>query len=452
MRILWYSNAPWEPSGYGQQTGLWVPKFQAAGHDMAVASFHGLQGVPIEWNGSTVFPGSPEDQWAQDVMMGHYQQHKSDMMITLMDAWVLDPERLAHMGRQGAKIAHWQPVDCEPLSVLDHRMLAGSGTWPIAMSRFGERQLAEFGPLYVPHGIDTSMFRPLEEEVIQSARARGGMDGKFVIGINAANQDPVRKGFGEQFAAFRLFADRHPDARLLIHTRAVSRSGSNLERMIEVLKLQGLVQFGDQYLTAAGLTRAAEIARWYGIMDVFSNCAYGEGFGLPVLEAQATGTPVVVTDCSSMTELCGAGWLVDGEWYWNAGHSAWWTRPLIQNILAAYEQAYQERGTPEAAARRAAAREFALRYDVSRVMAEYWEPALDELEGVAGTEKHGGLRWMPGADHDDKAAAVVLDLLPEGGVFVDACEDDGEIALAACAEGWPGCRTAPAPGDDQPEH
>ena len=201
--------------------------------------------------------------------------------------------------------------------------------------------------------------------------------------------------------------------------------------MIEVLKLQGLVQFGDQYLTAAGLTRAAEIARWYGIMDVFSNCAYGEGFGLPVLEAQATGTPVVVTDCSSMTELCGAGWLVDGEWYWNAGHSAWWTRPSIQNILAAYEQAYQERGTPEAAARRAAAREFALRYDVSRVMAEYWEPALDELEGVAGTEKHGGLRWMPGADHDDKAAAVVLDLLPEGGVFVDACEDDGEIALAA---------------------
>ena len=177
---------------------------------MAVASFHGLQGVPIEWNGSTVFPGSPEDQWAQDVMMGHYQQHKSDMMITLMDAWVLDPERLAHMGRQGAKIAHWQPVDCEPLSVLDHRMLAGSGTRPIAMSRFGERQAGGVRPAVRAARDRHVGVPPLEEEVIQSARAGGGMDGKFVIGINAANQDPVRKGFGEQFAAFRLFARPAP--------------------------------------------------------------------------------------------------------------------------------------------------------------------------------------------------------------------------------------------------
>jgi glycosyltransferase involved in cell wall biosynthesis len=431
LRILWYSNAPWAPTGYGQQTGLWVPKLQAAGHDVAVAAFHGLQGVPIRWNNMTVYPGSSEDQWAQDVMLGHYQQHKADLMITLMDAWVLDPERMVAMGRQGAKVVHWQPVDCEPLSMLDHRLLAGSGTRTIAMSRFGERQLAEFGPLYVPHGIDTQMFKPLDEDVIRSARERGGLEGKFVIGINAANQDPVRKAFGEQLAAFRLFADRHPDARLLIHTRAISRTGNNLERIIDVLKLQGLVQFGDQYLTVSGLTTPPEIARWYGIMDLFSNCSYGEGFGLPVLEAQSSGTPVVVTDCSAMTELCGSGWLVDGEFYWNAGHNAWWTRPSIQNILAAYEMAYQERGTPEAEKRRLAAREFALQYDADVVLKEYWEPVLDELAGVAGTDKHGGLRWMPGADHEDAVVAELLALMPEGGVLLDAVQDSGEVALRA---------------------
>lgn len=385
MRVLWYSNAPWAPTGYGQQTALWVPKLQAAGHDVAVAAFHGLQGVPISWGGMTVYPGSQEDQWAQDVMLGNYQQHKADLMITLMDAWVLDPGNLSAMQEAGARIVHWQPVDCEPLSILDHRVLAQGGARTIAISRHGERQLAEFAPLYVPHGIDTKLFTPLDDEFVASARGRGGYVGKFVIGINSANQDPVRKGFGEQLAAFRLLADRHPDVRLLIHGRQVSRTGTNLNKIVERLHLQEFVTFGDQYRTVTGLTTQAELAKWYSILDLFSCCSYGEGFGIPIIEAQAAGTPVVVTDASAMTELAGPGWLAGGEWYWNAGHNAWWTRPSIQTILAAYEQAYQERGTPEAAARRQASREFALQYDADHVMSEYWMPVLAELSSGTGT-------------------------------------------------------------------
>jgi glycosyltransferase involved in cell wall biosynthesis len=435
LRILWYSNAPWAPTGYGQQTNLWVPRLQAAGHEVAIASFHGLQGIPINWEGMTVYPGSSEDSWAQDVMLGHYQQHKADIMITLMDAWVLDPQRMSDMIAQGLRVAHWQPVDCEPLSVLDNRLLAATGSRPIAMSRHGERQLAEYGPLYVPHGVNTALFTPLADDVITSARERGGLADMFVIGVNAANQDPVRKGFGEQLAAFRLLADRHPNVRMLIHTRAVSRTGSNLERLLDVLQLRGLVQFGDQYLTVTGLTSQAEIARWYGILDILSNCSYGEGFGLAVLEAQAAGTPVVVTDCSSMTELCGSGWLVDGEWYWNAGHSAWWTRPSIQGILAAYEQAYAERGTDIAAKRRQAAREFAMRYDADVVLREHWEPVLDELQGFTGMDKHGGLRWIPDSKaHDDAAEVALLGLVPEGGVLADTHAGPGFFALRAAVK------------------
>jgi hypothetical protein len=367
-------------------------------------------------------------------MLGHYQQHKSDLLISLMDAWVLDPAKLGEAVSRGMKVAHWMPVDCEPLGSLDERILSMCGGRPIAMSRHGERQLAKFDPLYVPHSIDTNVFVPVSDEMRRQARSRGGFEDKFVIGINAANQDPVRKGFGEQLAAFRLFADRHADVAMLIHTRKVTRTGGNLDRIVEVLHLQDRVHFGDQYLTVTGLTTQAEIARWYAVCDIFSNASYGEGFGLGIIEAQAAGTPVVVTDCSSMTELCGSGWLVEGEFYWNAGHSAWWTRPSIQGILAAYEQAYAERGTPEAEARRVAAREFALQYDVDVVLKQYWEPVLDELEGFAGTEKHAGLRWTPGTSHDDKVAETVVGLLPEGGVFVDACDDNGDVALRAAAK------------------
>jgi FkbM family methyltransferase len=446
LRVIWYSNAPWCGTGYGQQTALQVPKLQSLGHDVAVAAFHGLQGAPLNWGGMTVYPGSSEDSWAQDVMLGHYQQHKADLLITLMDAWVLDPVKLSDAIGKGMRVAHWQPVDCEPLSVMDHRILSACGARPIAMSRHGERMLAEFDPLYVPHSVDTSVFTPVTDEMRAEARSKGDFSDKFLIGINAANQDPVRKGFGEQLAAFRLFADRHPDARMLIHTRKQTRSGSNLEKLVEVLHLQDLVHFGDQYLTVTGLTSQAEVARWYGVCDIVSNCSYGEGFGLPALEAQAAGTPVVVTDCSALAELCGGGWLVDGEYYWNAGHSAWWTRPSIQGILAAYEQAYAERGTPDAEKRRAAAREFALQYDADLVLRDYWVPALAALEEQSRSGQvvqAAGLKWRVGdsVDHGDRLGPAheetveqaVLDLLPEGGVFLDVGAHVGHYALRAAA-------------------
>jgi glycosyltransferase involved in cell wall biosynthesis len=377
VRILWFSNAPWAASGYGTQTALTVPKLQELGHDVAVAAFHGLQGMPFNWHDMTVYPGSTEDQWGQDLMLGHYQQHKADLLITLMDAWVLDPMRLNEAIAAGMRVAFWQPVDCEPLSVLDNRVLDLTFSRPIAMSQFGMRQMAEFDPLYVPHSIDTQLFRPPDEDKWLESRERGQFTDKFLIGVNAANHDPVRKGLAEQLAAFRLFVDRHPDARMLIHTRKSTRSGINMDRLVDVLKLQDYVHFGDQYLTVTGVTSQEEIARWYGICDIVSNCAYGEGFGLSALEAQACGTPVVTTNASAMTELCGSGWLAEGEKFWNNGHSSWWTKPFIHEILRCYEEAYEQARDP---AVRQKARDFAVQYDVDKVVPEYWAPALKALE------------------------------------------------------------------------
>lgn len=383
MRILWYSNAPWAPSGYGMQTNLWMPKLQAMGHDVAVASFYGLMGTPMKWNGYTVYPGSSEDQWAMDLMLGHYQRHEADILISLMDAWVLDAGKIQAMRQAGMRFAHWQPVDCEPLGKLDRLVLEAGGGRPIAMSRFGEKQLADFDPLYVPHAIDPQLFKPNARR--DELREKAGIT--FAVGINAANQDPVRKGFGEQLSAFRLLVNAHPDAKMYIHTRKHTHQGGDLDRLIGHLGLEQSVFFGDQYLTAAGLTTQQEIANWYGTLDILSNCSYGEGFGLAPLEAQACGTPVVVTDCSASTELCGSGWKVDGEFYWNAGHGSWWTRPFVRSIYEAYEQAWEATQDGSIAAMRTAARKFALGYDVDLVLNEYWDPVLKELAGDAEAQQ-----------------------------------------------------------------
>jgi glycosyltransferase involved in cell wall biosynthesis len=346
---------------------------------VAVAAFWGLHGSPLRWGETMVYPGSTEDMWAQDVVPGHYRHHQADLLITLMDAWVLNPDLLAG---QGMNIAHWMPVDCNPLSVMDVKVLNEGTGRPVAMSRHGQRMLADAGysPLFVPHGVDSAVFVPLSQEARESQRAALGFDGRFVIGINAANQDPFRKSFGEQFEAFAVFAARHPEALLLVHSRAQTRQGTDLVQLIEVLGIpEGQIRLGDQYLVAAGLAGQGDLASWYGCLDLLSNCSYGEGFGLPVLEAQSCGTPVVVTDCTAMTELCGSGWLVEGSQWFNRAHGAWWARPSVPAITEAYEEAFALWQAGGLGPYREKARAFALQYDADRVLEEYWRPVLEEL-------------------------------------------------------------------------
>jgi hypothetical protein len=85
-----------------------------------------------------------------------------------------------------------------------------------------------------------------------------------------------------------------------------------------------------------------------------------------------------VTDFTAMPELCGAGWLVGGEPWWDPQHGAFFMPPSVEGIVGALEEAYRQRDNFELRAR---AREFALGYDADRVMAEHWTPVLEALTG-----------------------------------------------------------------------
>jgi glycosyltransferase involved in cell wall biosynthesis len=197
----------------------------------------------------------------------------------------------------------------------------------------------------------------------------------FIIAMNAANKDAVRKSFPEQFLAFAKFTERHPDAMLLVHSITQAPGALNLMDIVNHLGIQSKVKFSDQYGIITGRIQPSNLAALYGAADVLSATSHAEGFGLPIVEAQACGTPVITTNFSSMPELTGAGWSVDGEPFWNAAHQSWWCKPNVGEIQAAYEKAYTE-----AASLREAAREFALKYSVGRVLAEHWAPVLKEIE------------------------------------------------------------------------
>lgn len=326
------------------------------------------------WNGIQILPGNtPGDRYGSDLLRHHVERAKIDLVITLSDIWVIEP---AHL--KGLPVAHWMPVDCTPLSSADQICLEHSGAIPVAMSRFGQKMLTEagFDALYVPHGIDLGTWKPSETR--DQTRQMLGAEGKFVIGINAANKDSFRKGMFEQLSAFAALHRRHPDTVMLVHGLVQEPGALNLEAMIDRLGLRGDVRFVDQYEYLTGQIPEAHLVNWYSALDLYTACSFGEGFGLTIAESIACGTPCVVTDASAMPEVMGgAGWKVPGEPFWNPVHNAKWVKPNIGAIVKAYEKAYQ-RG-PEYKAKQAACARAALAFDADKVLTEFWKPALDEL-------------------------------------------------------------------------
>lgn len=454
MRILIHSNSPWAGSGYGGQTAILAKGLPTLGHEVVCSAMNGLDGRPLDWEGTLVLPSGMR-QYSNDVLAPHARRvfgPEPGLILALYDAWAIDPAPLREFAT-----AMWTPIQSHPVPPADVNFFQVSGALPIAMSRFGERQLIEAGlaPIYVPHAVDTRVFRPLTGDERKLARDMLQVpQDAFVVAIVAANKDktPPRKGWGEQFQAFARFRRRHSDAVLLVHSLLDTAGGVNLMKIVYDLDIQDAVQFTDQYAQVTGLYGPQDVAAVMGCADVLSNCSWGEGFGLPVLEAQACGTPVVVTDGSAGTELCGSGWLVDTQPYWHPWADSWWHAPIIDSVVAAWEQAYDKARDPQVRDR---AREFALGYDVDTVLAEYWKPACEMLEQFCGAvhvrtpnRNHGtvplptveadGLKWIQRggntddwiAVHHEESLTPVLDgLLPDGGVFVDVGAHVGRWAL-----------------------
>lgn len=376
MRILIHSNGPHVRSGYGVQTNLLVRQLQSLGHTVAVSCFYGVAGSAIEWNGITLYP-SGMAEFGVDMLPGHALAFQADLVICLMDFYKLY-QIAGPLSQFPFKIAGWVPVDTnDKIGKGDLATLQGTKAYPIAISQHGLKMMTDAGldADYIPHAVDTDVYKPAEDRM--QVRWEQGNAGKFVIGINAANSDEKRKSFTEQLMAFKLFRDKHPDAELLLHTLMRHSRGLDLWTMCEDLGIDAHVRSSDQYSYISGSMDEHAMSEWYGSLDILSNASHGEGFGIPVLEAQACGTPVVVTRASAMTELCGSGWKVDGEPLWNPWHRAEWVRPSIKGILAAYEKAYLVRGSKSW---RDKAVKFAEPYDYRTVATQYWKPFLDKVE------------------------------------------------------------------------
>jgi glycosyltransferase involved in cell wall biosynthesis len=121
------------------------------------------------------------------------------------------------------------------------------------------------------------------------------------------------------------------------------------------------------------------MAKAFSTMDVLLNPAMGEGFGITVLEAQACGVPVVVTDFTAMREVAAEGmWRVSHSKYWT-GLGSWQAIPDVDSITDALEDCHSlSRQAREKL--KTKAREHAVKYDLHRVFETQMLPALKAAE------------------------------------------------------------------------
>lgn len=375
--IYIHSNAPWVGSGYGTQCATLTRELVKLGYRVVVGAFYGLQGSATTWEGTTVLPMG-RAEYGADVMAKNAKSVQADLVLMLMDAWVMPESAVLECLMARIPVAAWMPVDVEDaLGVKDQALLEGTRLRPIAMSRHGERLIKAAGhsrALYVPHMIDLDVFRPLDRELAR--RLMNLSPETFVVGTNAANKDGnSRKGWYEAMEAFRRFHAKHPDTMWAIHTE--TKGGLDLERMRDRLGLTKAIKFSDQYLITTGVLGQEDLAGWYNGLDVYLGTSLAEGFGIPHAEAQACGVPVIATKGSAMVEVCARGWLVDGQQTWAEGHRDVWVRPSIPGIVKALEQAHARGRAYEV--KRGAAREAVAQYAIPEVVRHHLVPALTSL-------------------------------------------------------------------------
>ncbi len=382
MRILWHSNAPWTATGYGVQTRIFAPRIRDLGHDVAISAFYGLEGSTITWNGMKVYPKAFHP-YGMDMIGRHAEDHKADIVITLIDGWVMKHDRITSTG---ARWVPWFPVDHEGVPHVVRESVKHA--WqPVVYAKHAEQAARDAGmdPRYVPHGVDTNVYQPMDQSVARK-KLRLPEDA-FIVGIVAANKGvPSRKALPTQFEAFARLRERHDDAILYLHTHiGPEMEGLDIPGVLEATGVpEDSVRLVDQYRNLLGYDDAV-MAGLYSAMDVLSSPTMGEGFGVPIIEAQACGTPVIVGGWTAMPELVGAGWTVTASERVLTPMLDYQHLATVEGVLEAYEAAYEARGDKRLAED---ARAFAMRYDADEVTEHYWKPLLDELsERLQGSDE-----------------------------------------------------------------
>jgi glycosyltransferase involved in cell wall biosynthesis len=180
----------------------------------------------------------------------------------------------------------------------------------IAVSESTRRDLLELSDVdpakvvVIPLGVDPTVFRPSDPGAVSAVRARFGLSGPYLLSLGGIEP---RKNLPNLLGAFSRLSSGMP---LVIAGSGVEWNPEGANLLVE--SLQKLPEDVRSRIVRTGYVSEPDKVALMGGAEAFVYPSLYEGFGLPVLEAMACGTPVVTSNLSSLPEVVGdAAILVD---------------------------------------------------------------------------------------------------------------------------------------------
>ena len=210
LRILWLSDRIWGHSAYSKVTYHTCLRLRAMGHHVAhLPMGRALRGGKFNYQGILLYP-SGDDPFSESVALEAYTDWRADLLIFLKEVWVV-----SYLHRYGINFVPYCPIDHSPVSPsITSRLHTAFRI--LVPSRFAMRELKQAGidlerVRYIPHGVDTRIYRPLEGHKADCKRMWFLDEDDFTVGVVAMNR--ARKMIDRMLRAYKLFRDWNPDVK-----------------------------------------------------------------------------------------------------------------------------------------------------------------------------------------------------------------------------------------------
>ena len=163
---------------------------------------------------------------------------------------------------------------------------------------------------YVPHGINTNEYKPIEVPSEFKSEVLNGKEYDFIFFWS--NRNIRRKQPADVIMAFKEFCSRIGEEKskkvaLLMHTQPIDENGTNLFEVHGTLAPECNIIFSEKR------RNVDELNYLYNMADVTINIAGNEGFGLTTAESVMAGTPIIVNVTGGLQDQCGFRFKDSGE-------------------------------------------------------------------------------------------------------------------------------------------
>jgi glycosyltransferase involved in cell wall biosynthesis len=195
------------------------------------------------------------------------------------------------------------PTDPQAFTRDDNRIITPSA-W--SRDRLVDGGMDPAGIVVVPHGVKTDTFTPLLPADRAAGRAALGIadDELLFLNVGVATWN---KGLDILVKAFALVRRQHPRVRLLLKDHK-ALYGIGADRTLAQVSRANPGLIDAQVLAGisvvSGSLDQSQLRALYGVADAYVSPYRAEGFNLPVLEAMACGTPVIVTGGGATDDFC----------------------------------------------------------------------------------------------------------------------------------------------------